>query len=221
MGEISILTKEQKILLDLITKDPILSSEFYFTGGTALSEFYLHHRYSDDLDFFSLKEVDQQIIFTIMTEFGRKTGFTFNSNFREVVYRFQIVFPGKEPVKVDFGYYPYKLIEAGTKINGMRVDSLRDIATNKLFTVNQRKDVKDFVDLYFLLDDKYTFWDLLYGLEDKFSKVDIDLVLLAEDFLNVDNFTVLPRMIKLLKLPDLQKFFRKLAIEVAKRGVED
>ena len=24
----------------------------YLTGGTALSRFYLHHRYSDDLDFF-------------------------------------------------------------------------------------------------------------------------------------------------------------------------
>lgn len=26
--------------------------DFYLTGGTALSRFYLHHRYSDDLDFF-------------------------------------------------------------------------------------------------------------------------------------------------------------------------
>ena len=26
--------------------------DFYLTGGTALSRFYLNHRYSDDLDFF-------------------------------------------------------------------------------------------------------------------------------------------------------------------------
>ncbi len=26
--------------------------EFYLTGGTALSRYYLNHRYSDDLDFF-------------------------------------------------------------------------------------------------------------------------------------------------------------------------
>ncbi|MDR1696214.1 MAG: nucleotidyl transferase AbiEii/AbiGii toxin family protein [Endomicrobium sp.] len=25
---------------------------FYFSGGTALSEYYLRHRYSEDLDFF-------------------------------------------------------------------------------------------------------------------------------------------------------------------------
>ncbi len=29
-----------------------INSDFYLTGGTALSRAYLHHRYSDDLDFF-------------------------------------------------------------------------------------------------------------------------------------------------------------------------
>lgn len=31
---------------------------FYFSGGTALSEFYLRHRFSEDLDFFSEEEFD-------------------------------------------------------------------------------------------------------------------------------------------------------------------
>ncbi len=31
---------------------------FYLTGGTALSRQYLHHRYSDDLDFFLNREND-------------------------------------------------------------------------------------------------------------------------------------------------------------------
>ena len=30
----------------------MLPVEFYLTGGTTLSRVYLHHRYSDDLDFF-------------------------------------------------------------------------------------------------------------------------------------------------------------------------
>lgn len=29
-----------------------MAPDFYLTGGTALSRFYLHHRYSDDLDLF-------------------------------------------------------------------------------------------------------------------------------------------------------------------------
>ena len=33
-------------------------SKFYLTGGTALSAYYLQHRISDDLDFFSGEEID-------------------------------------------------------------------------------------------------------------------------------------------------------------------
>ncbi len=49
MGKIQFISREQKIILDEIDKEEYLSSNFYFTGGTALSSFYLHHRYSDDL----------------------------------------------------------------------------------------------------------------------------------------------------------------------------
>jgi len=35
-----------------------LARQFYLTGGTALAAFYLHHRYSEDLDFFSETEFD-------------------------------------------------------------------------------------------------------------------------------------------------------------------
>ena len=33
-----------------------ISDNFYLTGGTALSAFYLYHRYSVDLDFFTKDE---------------------------------------------------------------------------------------------------------------------------------------------------------------------
>jgi predicted nucleotidyltransferase component of viral defense system len=35
-----------------------LETGFYLTGGTAASRGYLHHRYSDDLDFFVNDEAD-------------------------------------------------------------------------------------------------------------------------------------------------------------------
>jgi predicted nucleotidyltransferase component of viral defense system len=39
---------QDKFLSELYSQD----SPFYLTGGTALSRFYLKHRWSDDLDFF-------------------------------------------------------------------------------------------------------------------------------------------------------------------------
>ncbi len=41
--------------LEVITK---ANTGFYLTGGTALSRAYLHHRYSDDLDFFVNQKED-------------------------------------------------------------------------------------------------------------------------------------------------------------------
>lgn len=220
MGKISIITPEQKIILACITRSDYLKQNFYFTGGTALSEFYLQHRYSDDLDFFTENKFDQEIIFTLMKQWSERYGFRFTSRFAEVVYRFNLTFPNKVNFKVDFGIYLYKRIEKGIKYQNFDVDSLRDIATNKLITINQRTEVKDFVDLFFLLKEKYSIWDLIYSSEVKFRRLDIDILLLAEDFLKVEDFNFLPAMIKPLSLAELKIFFRKQAVLLGRKVTE-
>ena len=52
-----IITEVQEKFLKLFSKST-LSKQFYFSGGTALSYYYLNHRYSEDLDFFSEEEFD-------------------------------------------------------------------------------------------------------------------------------------------------------------------
>ena len=47
-----VLTKFQEKLLREISVTPI-KDNFFLTGGTALSAFYLRHRFSEDLDFFT------------------------------------------------------------------------------------------------------------------------------------------------------------------------
>ena len=49
----TILTKNQQLLLNEIGKNKAISEAFYLGGGTALAEFYLKHRLSEDLDFFT------------------------------------------------------------------------------------------------------------------------------------------------------------------------
>lgn len=56
------LTDNQKKFLSFFSKETSLVKFFYFTGGTCLSECYLNHRYSEDLDFFSEKEFNQKDI---------------------------------------------------------------------------------------------------------------------------------------------------------------
>lgn len=217
MGKISIITEEQKIILGLISKTDALRENFYFTGGTVLSEFYLHHRYSDDLNFFSEKKLDTEMIFSLVSSWSKNYNFTFSSRFVEVVYRFEISFPSGSILKVDFCYYPHKRIEKGTTYQGLDIDSLRDIAINKLLTVNQRTDVKDFVDLYFLLKKHFTVWDLTYSFQAKFSSVDLDILLIAQDFLKVEDFQTLPKILNPLTLAMLREFFREKAKEVGRK----
>lgn len=197
-----------------------MTKQFYFTGGTVLAEYYLKHRYSEDLDFFSETKFDQQTVLTLMNDWSKVQGFTFTSRFAEVVYRFDLTYHNGLNYKVDFGYYPYRRIEEGKIYKSIQIDSLRDIATNKLLTLGQRTDAKDFVDIYFILKSNYSMWDLFYSLEVKFKQIDFDIMLIIEDLLKVEDFQALPRMIKPLTLEELKNFFRKLALDLGKKTVE-
>lgn len=218
MGTLQLQTREQEIILDEVKQSDFLKSHFYFTDGTALSAAYLHHRYSDDLDFFSEERFDNQAIFTLVEEWGKKNGFTIEARFSEVVYTFNLAFNNKAELRVDFAYYPYKRLEKKQTIDNIEIDSLIDIATNKLLTISQRSDVKDFVDLYFLLQ-KFSVWDLIEGVRVKF-RVKIELVLLSADFLKMEDFDYLPKMIKPLTLEELKDFFKKKALELGKTRVK-
>ncbi len=217
MGKISILTQEQKIILDELTNNNYFKSRFYFTGGTALSHYYFQHRYSEDLDFFSENKFENLTILTLIEKLKNKHHFDFQSRFVEVVYRFNLIFKNGTNLKVDFGFYPYKRVEKGIQDKGLTVDSLLDIAINKLMTINQRTDIKDFVDLYYLLD-KFTVWDLIEGVRVKFHQ-DNEPILVASDLLKIEDFHTLPKMILPLSLPELKDFFRSLAKKLGLKAV--
>ncbi|MEK7577851.1 MAG: nucleotidyl transferase AbiEii/AbiGii toxin family protein, partial [Patescibacteria group bacterium] len=152
MGKVSILNSEQKIVLSALAKQKIVISDYYFTGGTALSEIYLHHRDSVDLDFFSLKPVDQPKITEMLKSCFDALGVTLEMQFVDPVLMCYLSFPHGKKLKVDFAQYPYPQLELSKKhIGNLKVDSLIDIAINKMQTITQRQEVKDFVDLYFLL----------------------------------------------------------------------
>lgn len=218
MGKIT-FTREQKIVFDEIKKDAFITSNFYFTGGTALSAVYLHHRESEDLDFFSEKKFDTLSILNFITEFREKYGIKVTSVDNDAVKMFFFNFPGEITVKVDFGYYPHPRLGKPKKIDSIDVDSELDIAINKLLTIQQRSDPKDFVDLYFLLK-KFTVWTLIDGLKIKF-KLKVEPILVASDYMKVENFENLPKMLVSLSLKKLQDFYRqqakKLGMKVVKK----
>lgn len=208
----------QKIIFDYFAKDKNLSKRFYFTGGTALSAIYLHHRESEDLDFFSEGDFDNEDIIEFIRKAAPLVGAKPRITVKERVRIFELVDSKNQLViKVDFGYYPHPRLKKGEKLQGVEVDSLVDISANKITTILQRTEVKDFVDLFFLLK-KYTIWDLLHWSQEKF-KIEIDLVWLASGFVKAEKFENMPKMLVPLDLSELQAFYKDLAKKIAKTMV--
>lgn len=219
MGKISILTQNQRKILDQIIKNNYIKDNFYLTGGTALSEFYLHHRYSEDLDFFTEKKYDTGIIMSFIRQLSRQFDCTYEAELIEFLYRFNLKFTDKQVLKLDFSYYPGQRMEKGKVYKGFEVDSLLDIAINKLSTIQQRYNVKDYVDLYFLLD-KFTLWDLIEGVRIKF-RMDIEPWILASDMIYcIEKFDSLPQMVKPFTLEKLKIFFRNQAKKLGSKAVK-
>lgn len=217
MGKID-FTSKQKVVIEVFKKEPSLVQRFYLTGGTALSVFYLGHRWSEDLDFFSEKEFNPRKIINLIPKWAKKIGFEVKIEQIEDVLIFKIEFRDGEKMKIDFNYYPYKRLKKGKIIEGLMVDSLFDIAVNKLLLINQRTDIKDFVDLYFL-EDRFTIWDLMEGVRRKFG-FGLDPILVAADFMKAEEFDFLPQMLVSLEISSLQSYFKKKAREISGKFVE-
>lgn len=50
---------------------------------------------------------------------------------------------------MDFNYYPFPRIEKGMKYKNIEVDSILDIAVNKVHTIVMKPWARDFIDIYF------------------------------------------------------------------------
>lgn len=151
-----ILTEQQHSALKMISATQ-LAHHFYFGGGTALSHYYLQHRLSEDLDFFNQQEFDPRSVTVVLKSFQKILGFTsfdYQNSFNRNLYFLR--FTDDYVLKLEFTYYPFQQVEQPKEMDGLLVDSVIDIATNKLFTIAQKPRGRDYFDLYSIIQ-KYDF----------------------------------------------------------------
>jgi len=216
--EQEILKPWQKKAIDFIFSKNELSN-FYLTGGTALAGYYLYHRISDDLDFFSFSDFDPISIHALAEELRKIIGVG-QVRFSKLYDRSQFFYSAidGEERKVEFTKYPFKQVEKIGVLDNARIDSEFDIAVNKLLTITDRFDPKDFVDLYFLLP-KYPLNKLREGVAIKFN-TKLDPLTIGSSFAKVRNIETLPRMIKSLTVEDLKQFFNFEATKLSPMVIE-
>lgn len=146
-----------------------LREQFYWTGGTALAVVYLHHRKSEDLDFFSDEPVPSEGI-TQFIEGLRKSIPLESVETRKIFDRREFFLHNHEEVRLEFVHYDHPQIHPHAEWQGIFVDSLEDIAVNKVMSLVDRNEPKDVFDLYFLLTQSgYEVAALLPQVEKKFG----------------------------------------------------
>lgn len=140
-----ILTDDQKSLLRHFRASPLPDS-FYLTGGTALSAFFLRHRLSEDLDFFSEQPVAIEGVLAFIKSLPEVGEVQYERKYDRKL--FLLRYSGSRTMKVEFTTYPFARLEKGLEVEKIQIDSLRDILTNKLMAMTDRRDAKDYVDVY-------------------------------------------------------------------------
>jgi predicted nucleotidyltransferase component of viral defense system len=123
-------------------------SSFFLTGGAALAGFYLGHRKTEDLDFFTLEnEIENG--FNIIKDVANVLNATVEAIQTSPDFCRFLIKRGSESVVIDLvREYVYQIDREKNNINGIRIDSPQEILANKLCALLSRSEIRDLVDIY-------------------------------------------------------------------------
>lgn len=218
----TILTPFQAKIFPFLTQNKLINQNFYFTGGTALAEFYLHHRLSQDFDFFTRKKFDYQELRISLEAIFQK--FKIDSiQYREgLTSKIFFLHRGKkEIIKLEFSYFPFKRLAKGKRSGSLIIDSLLDIAVNKLHALLTRATARDFVDFYFIQKLKPFKLDfLLQHLKRKFLW-NIDPLFLASRLATVPKLKDFPKIILPFNEKEFENYFLNLASNLKEKIIQN
>ena len=189
-----------------------LAEHFYLTGGTALARFYFHHRESLDLDLFTnhfeqdFAQVNQTILGILYALELRITSQVVTDTFIQYI----VADAAGTSLKVDLVKDVPVHFGALVERDGIRLDSLENIGSNKILAVFGRTDAKDFIDLYWILQHTDLKLDDLYR-QAREKDLGLSELYLAYALQSVEKIRLFPRMLQPLPWEDVKAFFQALA----------
>ena len=191
------LTQNTKRVLESLDRAGLVK-DFYLAGGSALALYY-GHRFSVDLDWFAEAFSYTPAFRAKLSKLGKLT----------IDSEGEKTFNGAlDGVKLSFFEYPYPLISSKTHYKGsIYLAGRPDIAVMKLEAVARRGTYKDFIDLYFLLQE-YNLGQLLSFLKEKFAGIEYNETHLLKSitYFKDAKKSEFPEMIKKNSWEDIKKF---------------
>ncbi len=206
------LSIRQEQFLAVVLRSEEILKNFYLSGGTALSSWYLHHRESYDLDFFSDRPFDGDKITYWIKQNADKLSYqslAVNDDFG--FYSFFFRYPDNGRLKIDFAHYVSKRMTKGIYWNGLEIDSMYDIAVNKIHTIRTHPRERDYIDLYCILKEtKWNIDKLLVDADSKFAFT-TGILQVIKHFLKAAEITDFPKMLIPFDKKDMQEFYERSA----------
>jgi Nucleotidyl transferase AbiEii toxin, Type IV TA system len=141
---LEILNKDQIDLLPVMYK---FNKEFYMVGGTSIA-LHLGHRLSIDFDMFKIGKIKPKAIITVFDKMKEDYKVTLN-------------IPGQlnllcRNVKITFFDFEFPIPHPIELRNFTTIPTLLDLAAMKAYALGHRSKWKDYLDLYFILQNNFT-----------------------------------------------------------------
>ncbi len=218
----SLLTPLQRRVLKAFFARPF-AHQFVLTGGTALAAFYLFHRISEDLDLFTPNPGDMQDVERGISDIAHQEGLAVALERRSPFFCRVFLFEaeGSSPLKVDLAYDPGPWFGSPVEREGIQVDSLENIAANKVTALMSRGELRDFIDLYFVLKDTGWTFDHLLTLARQKDPGLKEFYLAGFIHQQLKRMRALPPLYRPLDLEDFRRFYADLAETLMRRSRPD
>lgn len=166
-----IITELQREILHVFATVPDAGS-FYLCGGTALADFFLAHRKSFDLDFFTAEE-GLTLPFSRILEDVLQQSLSVNAVRRLESFVELEVGTGEDSTRVQLAYdSPYRFGEPLDSDLEVKVNDYQDLVVDKLLAFFGRAEPRDAIDLFFILQTE-DIWELIRSAEVKDPGFDI------------------------------------------------
>lgn len=210
------LTPETTELFHLVAKLPFIS-EFYLGGGTGLA-LQIGHRFSADLDFFSdsseaVGETQRKIILKLLKEESTikvtwdKDG-TLVANWKNVGISF-------------FRLDQHPLVKTPNLIENVPIATIEEIGAMKLAAILSRGTRKDYVDLYFILQQvSLTNLFEVAAIKYPYNAAFPTFAVRALAYFDDAEAEPMPRMIRQAKWEEIKSFLAKQAMDISRKHLD-
>lgn len=195
-----------------------MSAPFFLTGGTALAGFYFGHRISVDLDLFTLQSLNAADLKNCFNKIADSLGGGYRVQTEAGTILTGWIETKKDKLKIDLVRDVPAHFGEMQVFEAIRFDSLENIGSNKITAIYGRTEAKDYIDLYWILENyREGGFDKLLEMAKK-KDLGITDFNLGHILLAFSGFQNLPETIPEISEQKIKSYFKQIGNRLLKRS---